>query len=288
MTTPNLRLHAIEPGGLRALALPEGATTVHELLDGLELGVYSALHSFPRARFFRLEDHLDRTDASLRRLGWSDEVDRERLRGALHGLASDAEEDQVRFRFDVLAEPATRLDTYSRLLVGSEPHHPPPPALRERGVTVGIARDLGREEPQAKSAGWVVRRRPYPLGPPDEDDHLLLDREGRILEGTSSNIFFVRRGELITAGDGVLEGIVRKVVLELARELRLPVRFERLSVEAAGGCDEAFLTSSSRHILPIVGIERMPVGGGVPGPITLELSWRYEERAELEARPAVE
>ena len=282
----DLQLHAIESNGPRALVPPDGAQSIHDVFDGLDLGVYSALHSLRRGRFFRLEDHFDRTDASMRRLGWTDELDRDRLRRTLHDLCEKSPHDELRFRFDVLSSPATQLGTYSRWLVASEPHHDVPQLQREHGVALGVARDMERDEPLAKTANWVVARRPYPLGTQEEADHLLLDKEERILECTSANVFFVRRGELITAGDGVLEGIVRKVVLEIARAMRLSVKFERLPLEVAGASEEAFLTSSSRHVLPVVRIDRAPIGAGLPGEITRELSARYEALAEAEARPA--
>ncbi len=282
-----LLLHAIEPAGPRSLAPPPDACSVHEVFDGLDLGVYSSFHTWPGARFYRLEDHLDRTDASMRLLGWREELDRDRLRHALHGLASEAP-CELRFRYDVLSEPATGLGTYSRLLLACEPYQPLPTRAYERGVAVGVAREMGREEPLVNTARRVLERRPYPIGSEDQADHLLLDAEERVLEGTSSNIFFVRRGELVTAGEGVLEGIVRKVVLEIARELGIPVRLERVPLVLAGGCEEAFLTNSSRHVLPIVRIEHAPVGCGLPGPITARVRERFEELAELHARPAIQ
>lgn len=283
----DLTLFAIEPEGPRALALPQGASSIHDVFDGLELGVYSALHSWPRGRFFRLEDHFERTDTSMRRLGWSEELDRAALRRALNEITLDAPHDALRLRFDILSEPATRLGTYARMLLACEPHQGVPRELFERGVEVGVLRDRLREIPLVKTAQWVLDRRPYPIGTREAADHILLDPQGRVLEGTSSNIFFLRAGTLLTAGDGVLEGIVRKVLLELAREMHLPVRFERLPLTAVTACEEAFLTSSSRHVLPIVSIAGAPIGSGTPGPITRDLAGRYEELAEREARPAL-
>lgn len=282
----DLRLHAIEPEGPRQLAPPPGAASIHDVFDGLELGVYSALHSFPRARFFRLEDHFDRTDASMRRLGWREELDREALRRALDEVTRAAPHDSLRLRFDVLAEPARGLGTYARLLLASEPHQGVPREQLELGVSVGLLRDRARHTPLVKTAQWVLDRRPYPIGTADAADHVLIDGEGCILEGTSSNLFFVRAGSLVTAGDGVLEGIVRKVVLEIAREIELPIHFERLPLERIAECQEAFLTSSTRHVLPVVHVGSSPVGTGLVGPITRDLARRYEELAEREARPA--
>ncbi len=281
-----LNLFAIEPEGPRELAPPAGATSIHDVFDGLELGVYSALHSFPRGRFFRLEDHFDRTDASMRRLGWSEELDRDALRRALDAVTLAARPDALRMRFDVLAEPARRLGTYARLLLATEPHQAVPREQQERGVSVGLLSDRARQTPLVKTAQWVLDRRPYPIGTAEAADHVLLDEEGRILEGTSSNLFFVRADALVTAGDGVLEGVVRKVLLEIAREIGLPVHFERLSLDGIAECQEAFLTSSTRHVLPVVHVGSSPVGTGLVGPVTRDLARRYEELAEREARPA--
>ncbi|MBI4703734.1 MAG: aminotransferase class IV [Deltaproteobacteria bacterium] len=110
-------------------------------------------------------------------------------------------------------------------------------------------------------------------------DALVLDRAGGIVEGTTANVFFVRRQRpdgppvLVTPAleAGVLEGITRAVVLRVAQEEGLQVRFAAPTVAEARQTDEVFLTSSVREIVPVVRIDGEPVGAGRPGEITRAL-----------------
>ena len=116
----------------------------------------------------------------------------------------------------------------------------------------------------------------------------MVDGDGVLLECTSANFFGLREGVLLTADQGVLEGITRKVFMHLARELGLPISMEPLHVEALGTLDGAFLSSSTRALVPIVRIAGAPVGDGRPAPIAVELLEAYYELARREARPATQ
>ncbi|WP_254763099.1 aminotransferase class IV [Natrinema marinum] len=113
----------------------------------------------------------------------------------------------------------------------------------------------------------------------DADEALMCDLEGRIAEGATSNLFFVRDGALHTpTTDGpVLLGITRELVLELAREAGVPVhegRYEPADVLAA---DEAFLTNRTWELRPITTLDGEPIGGGR---VTDRLARLYDERVE--------
>src|SRR5262245_36560983 len=246
-----VQLFAVEPSGPKALPVPDGAATFHDVLDGLPLGVYSALRTFHHERFLWLDAHLDRTDRSMELLGWSFRLDRPALRRALHAAVRAYPLADSRVRFDVLAEPADRLDTSSRVLVILSPYKPIPEAFLREGVRVEIAPSLRRDHPLIKTADFVVRRRPYPLERQDAYEHLLVDAEGGILECSSANFHGIRGGALWTGGGGALEGITEKVLLRVAAELGVPIRRERVRLAEVEKLDEAFLTSSTRGLVPI-------------------------------------
>jgi branched-chain amino acid aminotransferase len=102
---------------------------------------------------------------------------------------------------------------------------------------------------------------------------LMLNPAGFLAEGASSNLFLVRRGEVLTPplSEGILGGITRAVLFSLAREQRIPLRERHLRERELWACDEAFITSTLKEVLPIRSCNGRRVGGGRPGPLTLRL-----------------
>ena len=281
-----LELWAVTEAGPVRLATPPAATGLGDVLGAVDPGVYTGLRTYGGDRFLRLEDHLDRTEASAAALGLGDVLDRRAARRALGEIAGAHEGCDLKLRLDVLPEPARALGTESRVLVAAVPRRPVPADVLERGARVHVAPALTRTAPLVKESAFIEHRRPYPLGTIDAYEHLLLDGDGRILEGSTSNVFLVRGGEVWTAGEGVLEGITRRIVLEICAELRVTVRLEAVHIDDVPRLDEAFLSSSSRHLVPVVEIAGQPVGSGAPGPLTRQLTDAFDAYAERQARPA--
>jgi D-amino acid aminotransferase len=99
-----------------------------------------------------------------------------------------------------------------------------------------------------------------------------------VLEGTTSNVFIVRRGVVMTApiSAGLLPGVTRRKTLQLARKVA-KVKEERFTVEDLVSADEVFLTGSAMEVLPVVRVVRRKIASGRPGPVTLEIQRRYRE-----------
>jgi len=285
-SVPGLQLFSVRGSIAEPLPVPAGATSIHDAATGLALGVYSALRTFHHDRFLWLDAHFDRTDRSMELLGWSYRLDRPALRRALHEVANAYPPPDARVRFDVLAEPMGSADARSRVLLALSPFKPVPERWIREGVRVEIARELNRDRPLIKTADFVLRRRPYPLERQDAYEHLLVDDQRRILECSSSNFHGIRGGELVSAGGGALEGITQKIVLHLAEEIGIPVRREHVRTDDVGRLQEAFLTSSTRGLVPIVSVAGTRIGSGSPGPLTARLREAYDAFADREALPA--
>lgn len=101
-----------------------------------------------------------------------------------------------------------------------------------------------------------------------------------VTEGSATNIWIVRHGTVVTAPESnwILSGITRGVVLELAGQEKLPVAERFASQEELMQADEAFLTSTTSFVTPIVGIDGEKVGDGTPGPVTSRLQELYMQR----------
>ena len=104
---------------------------------------------------------------------------------------------------------------------------------------------------------------------------------GELTECATSNLFIVRKGVALTPRleSGLLPGITREFVFELARDVGIAVREEVLHDEDLFAADEAFLTSTTRELLPIVAVDERAIGDGKPGPVTCNLLRRFRELA---------
>lgn len=284
-----LQLFAVEPSGPRSLVIPEGAAQLTDLYAGLALGVYTALRTFDHHKFLYLEQHLDRTERSMELLGWTYRWDRRLVCQTLDALCRSAPPGEMRVRIDVLAEPAVARGTNSRELIALQPFQPLPQSMYETGVAVGLAGDLARENPLIKTAEFAARRPATTMTSSSSApyEYLLTSPDGRILEGTGTNFWGIRDGVVYTAGAGVLEGITRRILLELLPQLDIPVRMEAVRLDEIGTLDEAAISGSSRAFLPVVALEGQPIGDGRPGPISKRILAAYNQFVAATIRPAV-
>lgn len=280
-------LFGVEENGPRPLAVPAGVRGFDGLYDGLELGVYEALRTFHHDRFLDLDEHLTRLERSMRRLGWNYRFDEARMRRCIHAACSAASFEEMRVRFDVLGAPASSRGSASRELIALVPFTPPPPAVYEQGVAVVTTQALTRHDPMAKTADFVEQRRRIEADTPNAYERLIVDAAGRVLEGFSSNFYVVRDGVLITPGEGVLEGITRRIVLDLAQAQGVTVRLQSPLAVALDSAQEAAISSSSRGLVPVVRIDGRAVGDGVPGPVIMALGNAYHAFVRANVRPAL-
>ena len=157
-----------------------------------------------------------------------------------------------------------------RLFVAIEPFTPLDPGLYEQGVAC-VTLDMRRENPRAKDTRFIATSRAaYARLPPGIEEGLLVAEDGTLLEGLSSNFFALVKGALRTEQARVLEGVTRSLALEAAAPIvaieRVGVRRDELPL-----VEEAFITSVSRELLPVVRIDERPVGSQRVGPVTRRL-----------------
>jgi branched-chain amino acid aminotransferase len=179
-------------------------------------------------------------------------------------------------------------------------HVPPPADVYERGVKVSLVPTIrnhpGTVNPLIKSNNLLnnalAMQEAFRRG---ADEGIMRNYRGELAEGTQSNLFIVKDGAALTPplDAGLLPGITREFVFEVAIAqgtaggAPIPVREAVLRDHDLLGADEAFLTSSTREIVPIARVDDRTIGSGAPGPVTRALLERFRAKAqELTRDPA--
>lgn len=247
-------------------------------------GVFDFLRTYG-GRPFHLEDHLARLKRSAELIGL--EVGRplaeiaaivhETLRRNGHAEAN------IRIVLTGGSSPDCFLPAgRPRLLVMVTPLVPPPAAWYRDGVEI-ITTPYSRYLPGAKSINYIpaihamqgARRQ-------GAVEVLYVKPDGRVTECTTSNLFAVVGGRLLTPETDLLPGITRQVLLGL--DLPLPAQITDLSLDALHTAEEVFLTASNKEVVPVVGIDQRPVADGRPGKRTREAMDRFQDYTTRYAR----
>jgi branched-chain amino acid aminotransferase len=240
----------------------------------LPSGLYTTFRTYAgRTRVIGLRSHLERLYLPAKAQAIVPTVRRQDdFRHILADLLLRVEalEARVRLILDTTVEPGT---LYALLA----PLQLPPDEAYQDGVHLEISR-TSREKPSLKRTSFIQesaldRKR---LGPGTFE--ILLTDKGRILEGMTSNFFYVRDGTLCTAGRGVLIGVTRQTVVSLAKQEGIGCCIRAIRVKELPTISEAFITSSSRGIVPVVEIDAQQVGDGNPGQLTRRLMHLYNEK----------
>jgi branched-chain amino acid aminotransferase len=244
-------------------------------------GAYTTFRTYQRCQALRLDDHFQRLEQTAHLAGQPVSLAWPCLRSALHALANCAPPDaDQRFRvtLDLERQPG-------EIYIMAEPLHVPSTAEYEQGV-LAITCDLQRRLPEAKLTRFIERagevRRSLPVG---VNEAIMVDADGYLREGLSSNFFAVRAGTLWTAAEGVLAGITRATVLDCAAQLGVSVRLEAVRLADLAALDEAFITSASRGVLPLRRIDAIGLRLTAPGPFTRRMMQAFDQAIAAEIEP---
>jgi branched-chain amino acid aminotransferase len=183
---------------------------------------------------------------------------------------------------EVSADPETCVDP--SVIIITVPLLPPPEQAYTEGVDVVISsvRRSGRfADIKTGSLIHQVLAR-HEANSKNAYEAILLTADEKLSDGITSNIYMVREGRILTpARDaGIVEGITRAVVLDLAREGGFQVEEGLFGIEEISRADEMFLTSTTREVVPISRVNGAAVGNGKPGPVTLTLLKAYRSALE--------
>lgn len=254
------------------------------------IGLFETMRTYA-GKVFRLDEHLQRLITSARQLGWATLPDLDDLITNVDEVVAAANEDVLRVRLTVTTGAA-------RLSAGDEPRltivatatdgASYPREMYDQGVTV-IASEYRQNRFDAttghKTTSYFSRmaslREAHAQGAVEA---LWFTDNMRLAEGAISNVFIYAGEELLTPplNTPVLPGIARAAILEIAPHLGLRPAERELTIDDLLNAEEVILTNSLMEVMPVVRVEREPIGTGRPGPIARQLREAYRALVQQE------
>jgi branched-chain amino acid aminotransferase len=254
-------------------------------------GVYEVLRTYQQ-RPFLYDEHMRRLHASASRLALTSPVDdQSMLERVRHTIAAASLEGEAYVRIlltrgvgEIVYDP--QACPTPTLVIIVKPHVDAPAAALRDGVRLALVHVVrnhpGSVDPAIKSNNLLnnalAMQQAYREG---AFEALMKNHRGELCECAQSNIFLVRDGVLLTppTDAGLLVGVTRGFVLDLATQLGVPVEERVLLEPELGAADEAFLTSTTREIVPVVQVGSYAIGAGTPGPLTRRLMAAFRAAA---------
>ena len=239
-------------------------------------GAYTTFRTYDHYLVLNLSKHFDRLEETSALAGKQITLKRSQLGHEIADKLSSFDEAELKIRLsiDLTVNPGDIYLAIEGLITPGEDAY-------QLGIDV-VTTEMQRTNPKAKLNKFLaqaseVRR----IKGNEYEEILMVDEKKEILEGLSSNFYAISKGTLFTADEGVLSGTTRDFVLKLADRLGIPVVLRPASLLELKYIDEAFITSTSRSILPIRSIDKQRVGPTTPGPITAKLIRAFKKDLKL-------
>ncbi|OJW24747.1 MAG: branched-chain-amino-acid transaminase [Planctomycetales bacterium 71-10] len=256
----------------------------HGLLYGD--GVFEGIRSYS-GRVFRLKDHVDRLFASAAAIHLQIPMSREAMAAAIVDTLAANKLTNAYIRVVVTRGAGSlgldpRKTSDPQVIIITDAISLYPEELYEHGLKIVTAATIRSHpntvNPRVKSLNYLNNILAKMEGAKAGClEALMLNHKGEVAECTGDNIFVVRKGEIHTPSvdSGILEGITREAVIDLAREAGYKVverTMDRYDVYTA---DECFLTGTAAELIPVVECDDRPLGSGKPGPVFRDLRQRF-------------
>ncbi|KAH8683588.1 aminotransferase [Ilyonectria robusta] len=235
-------------------------------------------------RFFRLDDHITRLEASCTKLRLKLPLPRDEVKKILVGMVvksgiRDAYVELIVTRGLKGVRGSKPEEIINNLYMFIQPYvWLMEPEIQSVGGSAIIARTVrrvppGSMDPTVKNLQWGdLVRGLFEASDRGATYPFLTDGDANLTEGSGFNIILVKDGALFTPDRGVLQGVTRQSVFDVAKANNIKVHVEFVPVDLAYNCDEIFMCTTAGGIMPITTLDDKPVNGGKTGPIT-KLIW---------------
>ncbi len=241
-------------------------------------GVYEVIRTY-HGKPFELEAHLARLDRSANELRLPPAYSRSQWIAFIQQGLSQARYPEAKIYIQLTRGVAPRDHAFPAQVTPTavmtiRELTPLAEAVRHAGVTARTCDDLRWGRCDIKSVNLLANVLAREEAKTAGVFEAILVKDGRVTEGSVSNVMIVRSGAIVTAPEGprILSGVTRTVVLGLARQEGLSVQERFVSVDELYGADEVFLTGTTVEVLGVVRIDGRTIGTGRLGPITMRLA----------------
>jgi branched-subunit amino acid aminotransferase/4-amino-4-deoxychorismate lyase len=234
-------------------------------------------------KFFRLDDHLNRLEASCHKIRLRLPMPKAEIKSILLRMASesgikDAFVELIVTRGLKAVRGSRPEDLINKLYLFVIPYlWVMPPEVQLVGGSAIVARTVrrippGAVDPTVKNLQWGdLTRAMYEASDRGAQYPFLTDGDSNLTEGSGFNIVIIKDGVLYTPDRGVLEGVTRKSVFDVAKANGIEVRCEVVPVELAYQCDELFMCTTAGGVMPITSLDGQKIKDGKVGPITKKI-----------------
>jgi len=245
-------------------------------------GVYEVIPAYG-GHPFRLQEHLTRLENSLRAIRMTPPLKHDEWHAILETLLSQlAGQDQQIYLQVTRGAYQKRLHAIPEnvkptVLAITSALAERDPRIATDGVSAITIEDIRWHQCDIKAITLLANILGQQQAQDQEADHAILIRDGKAMEGASSNLFMVKEGLIITPPNGhdLLPGITRDLVMELAQNAGLAHAEATIEAHDLETADEIWLTSSTREVMPVTRLNGNPVGGGIPGPVWQQINQLY-------------
>lgn len=243
-------------------------------------GIYEVIPAYA-GRLFRLPEHIDRLEMSLKNIRLESPYSRERWQEILQPLLEPGQDQYIYLQITRGVAPKRDHAFPERVQPTVFAMCSPivPLSGRDSGVKAITLDDTRWAMCHVKAitllANILLRQTAVDQGCAEA----ILVKDGYVTEGAASNIFAVIDGTLVTPpnGEEILPGITRDVILQIAKDNDIPYSEDIISLEALKTADEIWLTSSTREIIPVVELDSEPVSDGKPGPVWKKMHQLFQD-----------
>lgn len=250
----------------------QAVVSVNDLALLRGYGVFDFLRTYNGVPF-HMKAHIERLIRSADQIGleipWSPEEIRDIVKQTLQ--KNNHKESSIRLLVTGGDSPDGMLPVgNSKLIVMVSPLKVIPEEWYQSGVKITSTRIM-RIFPETKSINYIGGIHALKDAKEKEAiESLYISPDESVLECTTSNFFGVKENRLITPDTGILEGITRKIIFDLASDV-VETEVRKIPLIELSQLDEAFITSSTREVLPVIQIDDLTVGDGTPGKITRQI-----------------
>lgn len=245
-------------------------------------GVFETLRTY-KGRPFRLKEHLERLLQSARLIELPLSYSIGFLTEKVHQTL--AKNNYPESTIKIIITGGDSKDTISpngqpNLCILVTKLHPYPSSCYQKGVSL-ITFPHQRFLPEAKNLNYSTAVLAQILARKQgASEALYVSPNNFILEATTSNFFLVKDGKIVTPAENILKGVTRQEAIEIAKDLKLPYEVRKVKISELKSAHEAFLTSSIREIMPVVRVDKIKIGNGKPGKITLKLLSKFRKQTQ--------